>query len=104
MVLATADANPNLKNNLADVGGKMDLANAATRNGLADLVAHHMLWVEQLKAIGLTLVLAIVGTTIIGYIVKAVVGLRPSVEIETSGLDLADHGEEGYHVCGSAQL
>jgi len=26
-----------------------------------------------------------------------VVGLRPSEEVETVGLDLAEHGEEGYH-------
>jgi Amt family ammonium transporter len=52
---------------------------------------------EQLKAIGLTLVLAIAGTTVIAYIVKALVGLRPSEEVETAGLDLAEHGEEGYH-------
>ena len=41
--------------------------------------------------------LAIVGTTVIAYIVKAVVGLRPSEEVEVAGLDLAEHGEEGYH-------
>ncbi len=52
---------------------------------------------EQLKAIGLTLVLAIVGTTAIAFIVKALIGLRPSEEVEVAGLDLADHGEEGYH-------
>jgi Amt family ammonium transporter len=34
---------------------------------------------------------------VIAYIVKAVVGLRPSEEVETAGLDLAEHGEEGYH-------
>jgi Amt family ammonium transporter len=52
---------------------------------------------EQLKAIGLTLVLAISGTVVIAYIVKALVGLRPSEEVETAGLDLAEHEEEGYH-------
>jgi Amt family ammonium transporter len=52
---------------------------------------------EQLKAIGVTLVLAIAGTTVIAYIVKALVGLRPTEEVETIGLDLAEHGEEGYH-------
>ncbi len=52
---------------------------------------------EQLKAIGVTLVLAIGGTIVIAYIVKAVVGLRPSEEVEVAGLDLAEHGEEGYH-------
>jgi Amt family ammonium transporter len=55
---------------------------------------------EQIKAIGLTLVLAIVGTTVIAYIVKAVVGLRPTPEVETAGLDLSEHGEEGYHGIG----
>jgi ammonium transporter, Amt family len=55
---------------------------------------------EQLKAVGLTLLLAVVGTVVIAYIVKATVGLRPSPEVEISGLDLAEHGEEGYHSTG----
>ena len=46
---------------------------------------------------GVTLVLAIVGTTVIAYIVKVVVGLRPGEEQERIGLDVSDHGEEGYH-------
>ena len=29
--------------------------------------------------------------------VKAVIGLRPSLENEAAGLDLTEHGEEGYH-------
>ena len=96
--LATKDSgNANIVSNLADVGGKLADANAATRNGLAKLVSDGGLWVEQLKAIGVTLVLAIVGTVVIAYIVKAVVGLRVSEEVETVGLDLAEHGEEGYH-------
>ena len=99
-LLASATANPNLANNLADVGNKMDAANAATQNGLAELVAHHRLWIEQLKAIGVTLCLAVVASTIIAYVVKAVTGLRVAPEIETSGLDLAEHGEEGYHTEG----
>jgi Amt family ammonium transporter len=76
-VLATADVNANLNTNLKDIVGKT-------------------LWLEQLKAIGLTLVLAVVGTVVIAYIVKAVLGLRPDPEAEQQGLDLADHGEEGY--------
>jgi ammonium transporter, Amt family len=55
------------------------------------------LWLEQVKAVGITLALAIVGTTVIAYIVKAVIGLRVSEEVEMSGLDLVEHGEEGYH-------
>ncbi len=97
-VLATAKSgNGNIVSNLADVGGKLDLANPATKNGLAKLVADGGLWMEQVKAIGVTLVLAVVGTLILAYIVKAIVGLRPTEETETIGLDLAEHGEEGYH-------
>jgi Amt family ammonium transporter len=55
---------------------------------------------EQIKAVLLTLVLAVVGTIVIAFIVKAVVGLRVIPEVETSGLDLAEHGEEGYHAEG----
>ena len=40
---------------------------------------------------------AVVMTTIIAFITKALVGLRPTEEVETLGLDLAEHGEEGYH-------
>jgi Amt family ammonium transporter len=98
--LASAKANPNLVNNLADMGNKLDAANAATQNGLAKLVANGGLWVEQLKAIGITLCLAIVGTTIIAHLVKAILGLRVAPEIEVSGLDLSEHGEEGYHTAG----
>ncbi len=97
-LLATKNSgNANIVSNLADVGGKMDLANAATKNGLAKLVAEGGLWFEQVKAIGVTLCLAIVGTLIIANIVKAIIGLRPTEEVETAGLDLAEHGEEGYH-------
>jgi len=58
-----------------------------------------LVW-EQVKAILITLVLATVGTAIIAFIVKAVIGLRPSEEVEVAGLDLNEHGEEGYHTSG----
>ena len=51
----------------------------------------------QLKAVVLTIVWSVVATAIIAYIVKALVGLRPTEEVEINGLDLAEHGEEGYH-------
>jgi Amt family ammonium transporter len=75
---ANADANGNLKTNLASLVG----------NGL---------WVEQLKAIGVTIVWAVVGTTVLAFAIKAVIGLRPTQEAEESGLDDNDHGEVGYH-------
>src|SRR3954471_19084189 len=77
-VFANADVNANLKTNLASYLG-------------------HGLVFEQLKAIGLTLALSVGGTAVIAYLVKAVIGLRPSVEQEEAGLDDTDHGEAGYH-------
>jgi Amt family ammonium transporter len=96
-ILADANVNGNLASNLAAVGNKIESANPATQNGLAAAVANHTQWIAQVEAIGVTLLLAVVGTTIIAYAVKAVVGLRASEEVETIGLDLAEHGEEGYH-------
>ena len=53
---------------------------------------------EQLKAMGLTLVLSLVGTAVLGYALKFTIGLRPSAESEEAGLDVSDHGERGYHL------
>ncbi|HTV20528.1 MAG TPA: ammonium transporter [Polyangiaceae bacterium] len=78
-LLATPDANANLSLNLKDIVGST-------------------LWLEQLKAMGLTLVLSLVGTAVIGYALKATVGLRPTAENEEAGLDVSDHGERGYHL------
>jgi Amt family ammonium transporter len=52
---------------------------------------------EQLKAVVITIVLSVVGTVLIAYVTKVLVGLRPTEEIEEAGLDVAEHGEEGYH-------
>ncbi len=76
--LATADANPNLNTNLKEIVGKT-------------------LWLEQLKAMGFTIVLAVVVTAALAYALKATIGLRPTEEDEEVGLDLSDHGERGYH-------
>ena len=76
--LASSDVNANLKTNLADIVG-------------------NTLWLEQLKACGLTIALSVGATIVITLIVKAVIGLRPTEEEEQQGLDLAEHGEEGYH-------
>jgi len=52
--------------------------------------------VTTAKAIGITILLAVVMTAIIGFIVKLIIGLRPTPEAESEGLDISDHGEEGY--------
>jgi Amt family ammonium transporter len=72
-ILASADAN-------AVVGG--------LKEGLL---------MNQIKAILVTIVLSVVATAVIAFIVKFTVGLRPSEEVESTGLDLSEHGEEGYH-------
>jgi Amt family ammonium transporter len=75
-------------------------ANANLANNLKDYVKDTLfqpLVLEQLKAITLTLLLAVIGTTVIAFAVKAVLGLRPSEDVELAGLDVAEHGEEGYH-------
>jgi Amt family ammonium transporter len=78
-LLATHDANANLALNLKDVVG-------------------HTLWLEQLKAMGLTLALSVGATVVLGYALKYTLGLRPTAEEEESGLDITDHGERGYHM------
>ena len=81
-LLARNAANANLATNLKDY--------------VKDSIAQPLVF-EQIKAILVTLVLAVVGTAILAFIVKAIVGLRVSEEVETIGLDLTEHGEEGYH-------
>jgi Amt family ammonium transporter len=68
----------------------------AVPNGLAKLVTEGGLVGAQIKAALLTIVLSVVATFVITLIVKVVVGLRPTPEDESIGLDLADHGEAGY--------
>src|SRR5205814_7540462 len=58
-------ADPAVNGNIA----KADPANAATTNGLVALITNHAAWLEQVKAIGVTLLLAIVGTVVIAYFV-----------------------------------
>ena len=71
-------------------------ADAGTNPNLAHL-GGKTLWLEQLKAMGLTLALSIAATTVIGFALKATMGLRPNVDTEELGLDDAEHGEAGYH-------
>ena len=76
-VFADPHFNPNLSNNLGKLCG----------NGL---------WLEQLKASLIMIVWSMAATAVLFYVVKALIGVRPSAEDEEQGLDLADHGEEGY--------
>jgi Amt family ammonium transporter len=79
-VLATAKVNPNLE---------ADRIKGLVGNGL---------WLEQVKAAGIILIWSVVATVLIAHLVKLITGsLRAAVETERVGLDLTEHGEEGYH-------
>jgi len=54
--------------------------------------------VDQLIGVAIAWVLAIVGSLVILKIVDLVVGLRVSEEDEVQGLDISQHGEEGYNL------
>jgi Amt family ammonium transporter len=83
----------------SSVNGNLTEANTyAATNGLAKLVANGGLLGQQLIAVGITLVISIVGTVVIAMIVKVTIGLRPTPEAESAGLDISDHGEEGYNI------
>lgn len=51
---------------------------------------------EQLKSVGLTIAWSVVATTIIALALKYTMGLRVSPEVERQGLDIREHGEDGY--------
>jgi len=92
-IFATASVDPNLS--LSTAGS----FNPATQNGLARIVGH-ALWIEQLKVIVITITLAVVGSALIGALVRGAIGLRIPPEIERQGLDINEHGEEGYMTTG----
>jgi len=64
-------------------------------SGLLEGNAHQL--VNQFVGVVIAWGLAAVGTLIILKIVDATVGLRVSEEHEIQGLDLSQHGEEGYY-------
>ncbi len=69
--------------------------NSAGADGL--LAGNPGQMLKQLGGIGITYVLAIVGTVVIFYVLKAVLGdLRVHPEVEDQGLDIHQHGEEAY--------
>jgi ammonium transporter, Amt family len=64
--------------------------------GLIDGNGHQIL--NQLVGIIIAWVLAIVGSLIILKVVDVLIGLRVPEEQEVQGLDLSQHGEEGYNL------
>ena len=81
-MLARNSVNPNFATNMSKY--------------VTDHYFQPLLW-EQCKVVAITIVLSVVGTVILAYITKVLVGLRPTEEVEVAGLDEAEHGEVGYH-------
>jgi Amt family ammonium transporter len=82
-IFASSNVNPNL------------LGGAAQKNGLAEAVGK-TLWINQIEAILITILLAVGMTLLIGLVLKFTVGVRAEPEVEVEGLDISEHGEKGY--------
>ncbi|HEY2646893.1 MAG TPA: ammonium transporter [Candidatus Acidoferrales bacterium] len=83
-VFAVSAVNPILK----------DAKGNVMASGLIEGNAHQLL--NQLIGVSIAWALGIVGTLAILVFVDKLIGLRVSPEHETQGLDLSQHGEEGY--------
>jgi Amt family ammonium transporter len=77
-----------------------DAQGIAVASGVLEGNAHQLL--NQFVGVAIAWVLAIVGTLAILKIVDVTIGLRVSEEEEVQGLDLSQHGEEGYYWEASA--
>ena len=72
-----------------------DAQGATLASGLLEGNAHQLL--NQFVGVSIAWGIAIVGTLVILKIVDLTIGLRISQEDEVQGLDLSQHGEEGYY-------
>jgi ammonium transporter, Amt family len=77
-----------------------DAQGNALPSGMLEGNAHQL--VNQLVGVAISWVIAIVGTLVILKLVDMTIGLRVSEEEEVQGLDLSQHGEEGYYWEASA--
>ncbi len=73
---------------------------AGKATGLLEGNAHQLL--NQLTGVAIAWAISIVGTLVLLVVVDKTIGLRVSTEDEAEGLDLSQHGEEGYHAEASA--
>ena len=55
------------------------------------------LFVAQIISIGVAVVFAVVGSTVLYKVVNAIVALRANNDEEILGLDITEHGERGYN-------
>ncbi|HEX8711504.1 MAG TPA: ammonium transporter [Terracidiphilus sp.] len=65
------------------------------------LDGHWMQLANQAAGVAIAWTLSIVGTLVLLFVVDKIVGLRLAPDHEIAGLDLSQHGEEGYDFGGS---
>ncbi len=72
--------------------------NAAFGNGVPTgaMDGHWRQVLNQAAGVAIAWGISIVGTLVLLFVVDKVIGLRVSAEEESAGLDLSQHGEEGY--------
>jgi ammonium transporter, Amt family len=71
------------------------LATSAVNSNLKDDLLSK-LFLSQCAEVVVTLILSTVATAVIALVLRGLIGLRPTPEVETAGLDLSEHGEEAY--------
>ena len=84
---------------LADASINSNLSGGPGGQAMADLCdwsKGHLLYVQQIYIVLFTIAISVIGTAIIAFALKFTLGLRPTAEQEEAGLDVTDHGEEGY--------
>ena len=91
-IFFAVDANPN-------VAGLTSTAVNKDFSGLYEAIkaGTHNVILGQVKAVLVTVVFSAVASTVILLVVKYTIGLRVTADQEAEGLDLTQHGEEGYH-------
>jgi Amt family ammonium transporter len=85
-IFATRAVNPIFR----DAGGNALAVGLMDGNG-------RQVW-NQFLGVAVAWILSIVGTLIILVVVDLLIGLRVPEEQETQGLDVSQHGEEGYNL------
>jgi ammonium transporter, Amt family len=90
-IFANCKVNPNLVSDAyAKANGMQAMFNLETGKASSALLVNHLI------VAAITIALSVVVTAVVALIIKAVMGLRSTEEIEEVGLDLAEHGEQGY--------
>jgi ammonium transporter, Amt family len=74
--------------------GWIDYTAAVAKAGEYDMAGQVM---TQIWAVGTTVLWTGIVSAVLFLLLKYTIGLRPSAEVETEGLDINEHGERAYN-------